>query len=482
MPYQHHHSVPTLDEQLQAVINGGWEQEVLPQLPTDFEQQAEQLHALLRHREFQRGSDLLRGLLAYVLCAPSFRHLGGWAVLIGLANLSHVAWRAHLRKARAWLLWLVCELLAVTTVPADSQAPSMPRILLIDATRLKQPGGRGDDWRVHLGYDLVSGRVVDVRVADRHTAEAFDLFTFVPGDIVIADRGYSRRSQLACALQQGAHVVVRLEVQKVPLLDEQGQPFDVLAWLRERERQGGTQSCVVACEHQGHHFAGRLIAGALPAEAAERARAKARRKASKQQRAIKEQTLFLAGWLLVFSSLPAASWSNAQVLALYRARWQVELLIKRMKSVLKLAQLRGKTALTNEATILALLVCWALQQQEAAQARDILAHVRSHVARLAIGSASASQDSPVAAHAAEAGESVVSSWVLTALCVQTLRTVVQGYWTPARLRACLPCLGRFVCESPRRRQQQESTIRRQLRTHLTAAVLDPSLVFLCSSA
>jgi hypothetical protein len=207
-----HHTLPPLSQQWQTVINEGWEQDVLPQLPVDYDQQAEQLHAIDRYREFARASDLLRGLLAYVLCAPSFRQMGSWAVLIGLADLSHVAWRAHLRKARAWLLWLLCELLAVSVPPVASQAPERPRILLIDATRLKQPGGSGDDWRVHLGYDLLAGRVVDVRVADRHTAEGFDLFTFVPGDIVIADRGYSRRRQLAAALRQGAHLVVRLEV------------------------------------------------------------------------------------------------------------------------------------------------------------------------------------------------------------------------------------------------------------------------------
>jgi hypothetical protein len=479
MPQQHH-TLPPLSEQLQVVINEGWEQEVLPHLPTDYEQQAEQLHALIRHREFQRASDLLRGVLAYVLCAPSFRQMGGWAVLIGLANISHVAWRAHLRKARAWLLWLWCELLTVTSPPASSPSSSMPRMLLIDATRLKQPGGTGDDWRVHLGYDLLGGRLVDVRVADGHTAEAFELFVLGPGDIVIADRGYSRCRQLAYALRHGAQVLVRLEVQKVPLLDEHGQRLDVVAWLRES--QGGTQSRAVALDDQGQRFHGRLIACALPPEAAERARAKARKKASKQQRQLKEQTLVLAGWLLVFCSLPAASWSDEQVLALYRARWQIELLIKRMKSVLKLAQLRGKTALTNEATILARLLCWALQQQEAQQAREVLAQASPHVATLAAVPASASQDTAVPEQAAQPRELVVSSWLLTALCVQTLRTGVQGYWTPARLRACLPHLRRFVCESPRRRQQQESTIRRQLRTQLAAAVPDSSPVFFCSSA
>jgi Transposase DDE domain len=130
--------------------------------------------------------------------------------------------------------------------------------------------------------------------------------------------------------------------------------------------------------------------------------------------------------------LPAASWSDEQVLALYRARWQVELLIKRMKQVLRLAQLRGKTALTNEATILALLVCWALQQQ----ARTVLAQASQQLAALVAIPASPAQDPALAEQAAEPRERAVSSWLLTALCVQTLRTVVQGYWTPARLRAC----------------------------------------------
>ena len=136
MPQQQHHTLPAIDEQLQAVINQGWEHEVLPQLPADYEQQAERLGAFVRQRQLKRVADLLRALLAYVLCAQSFRQLGSWAVLIGLANLSNVAWRSRLRQARAWLLWLLCELLAVTAVPSTSPASRVARILLLDATRL----------------------------------------------------------------------------------------------------------------------------------------------------------------------------------------------------------------------------------------------------------------------------------------------------------------------------------------------------------
>ncbi len=297
------HTLPPLNEQLQAVIKEGWEQEVLPQLPTDYQQQAECLGAFVRQREIKDVADLLRALLAYVLCAPSFRHLGVWARLLGVANISHVAWRQRLRQAQAWLLWLLCQLLAVTAPPCASPPACVQRLVLIDATRLKEPGGTGDDWRVHLGYDLLAGRLVDVRVADRHTAEAFTLFVLGPGDVVVADRGYSRRSQWAYALLCGANVVVRLAVGQAPVLDEQGQSLDVVAWLKAA--QSDCLSRPVAFDHEGQRFHGRLIACALSPEAAERARAKARKKASKQQRDIREETLFLAGWLLVFTSLPA---------------------------------------------------------------------------------------------------------------------------------------------------------------------------------
>jgi Transposase DDE domain len=477
MPQSQHHNVPPLGEQLQAVINEGWEQEVLSQLPTDAEQQAQRLGAFVRQREIKGVADLLRGLLAYVLCAPSFRHLGSWAVLVGLANISHVAWRKRVRQAQAWLLWLLSELLAVSVPPCSQHESGLQRVLLIDATRLKEPGGSGDDWRVHLGDDLLGGRLVGVRVADQHTAEAFELFLLGPGDIVVADRGYSRCRQWAYVLKLGGEVVVRLAVQQVPLFDEQGERLDVVAWLTKVA--WGTQSRVVAFEYEGPRFRGRLIASALRPEAAERARAKARRKASKQQRELKEETLFLAGWLLVFSSLPTQSWSDAQVLALSRARWQIELVIKRMKQVLKLAQLRGKTATTNEATLLVLLGCWALQQQEAQWAREVLGQAQQ---QLTSPQAPAAENEAIHEVPAEPREGAVSSWLLTSLCVQTLRVVVQGSWTPARLRVSLPHLRRFIRGSPRRREHQESTIRRSLGTQLGVSLAGSSLLFSASSA
>lgn len=466
MPQSMPSTVPPHSQALQALIQDEWEHEVLSHLPADYEQQAHTMRAFVRAKGIRCVGDLLRGLLAYVLCAPSFRQVGAWAVLTGVANLSHVAWQKRLRAARSFLLWVLNQRLCI---PVNTSLPQHPRVILLDATRLKEPGGTGDDWRVHVGYDLLAGRLADVKVHDQHTAEGFTLFDWQPADLVVADRGYSRRGQLAHVLRAEAHVVVRLAVQKVPLLDRRGEPFEVLDWLK---KQGpGQWRYPVAFEHHEGCFLGHLLACSLPLRAAERA--KERKRANKQQRHVTEETLFVCGWLLLFSSLSPTHWTDEQVLNLYRARWQVALVIKRMKQVLKLAQLRGKTALTNEATILALLLAWSLQQEEVQHARQGLTQ--------AIEQATCCQ-TPLSADTAcrPMSRATVSSWTTTALSVQTLRLLVQGYWTFARLRDCPPCLQRYLC-SRRRRDHQESRIRRHLLAHPALLVSDGSLPFSCSS-
>ena len=53
----------------------------------------------------------------------------------------------------------------------------------------------------------------------------------------------------------------------------------------------------------------------------------------------------------------------------------------------------------------------------------------------------------------------LSSWRLTGLGLDTLRQQVQGSWSEARLRACLPRLHRFLVDSPRRRVHQGTDVR-----------------------
>src|SRR4029450_13903727 len=98
----------------------------------------------------------------------------------GLADLSEAAWRKRLRACNAWLLWRLSELIAAP----DGAAPPLPgapgRIVLVDASTLGQPGGTGDDWRLHLAYDFTAGRLGQVRVTDRYGGERLAAFAPAP--------------------------------------------------------------------------------------------------------------------------------------------------------------------------------------------------------------------------------------------------------------------------------------------------------------
>jgi hypothetical protein len=114
-----------------------------------------------------------------------------------------------------------------------------------------------------------------------------------------------------------------------PRETDAGQPFNVLRWLRQ---QGSSEREWLGwCQWQKPRYRVRLIAAKFDAQPTQRARSRRRRKAQQAGRTITAPTLLVAGWLLLLTTLEAATWSGADVLYGYRARWQVELVFKNMK-------------------------------------------------------------------------------------------------------------------------------------------------------
>ena len=235
------------------------------------------------------------------------------------------------------------------------------------------------------------------------------------------------------AVRQHAAGGVRLSPATFPLETEAGAPCNVLRWLRHQgsaEREGQSW-----CRWEGRRYRVRLVAAKLDAQATLAARRRARRQAQKAGRTRTAPTRTVAGWVLLLTTLDARTWTTADVLSVYRARWQVALVLKKMKPLLRLNQLRTKHPTSVDATVRALLIGWALHEGTTMLLRTL----RSATAPPAL--------------------TVVSSWLRSGLALDTRRQQVQGQWSEARLQACRSRLRRFLCSRPRCRAHQETTVR-----------------------
>src|SRR5712672_3944792 len=181
MPKPLYHTTREQDRQA-SQSEDDWSKQVLPRLPAHLEEQAKKLKAFERSRQIGSATDLLRGLLAYVYTAHSFQHLSMWSVLVGVADVSANDWRKRLQKASAWLDWLLQEVLAMASgTSVWLVRAGVNRILLIDGTHWKCLGPKGMVWRVHTAFDLLAGRITQLKVTDQSEAEHLEVFDLQPG-------------------------------------------------------------------------------------------------------------------------------------------------------------------------------------------------------------------------------------------------------------------------------------------------------------
>lgn len=405
-----------------------WEQ-LSPDLRRDLEARAKATGALVRRREVRSSLDLLRLILAYALFPWSLRMLGAWFHLLGLGQLSDVAILKRLRRSRVWLGTVLVQLLQQQHVPLTEQAGV--QIRLVDATVIANPGLHNGRWYVHTSFDLGRMALTHLELTDQRSAESLAHFASQPGEIYIADRGYAYAKSLGAHLASGAWHIVRAHWQNLTLHDAADQRLDVLAWLRTQATSSfaAPVECAVRLPTPAGTFAVRLIAAALPPESLTRAQRRVRENAKHKGRRPTEDSLYAAGFILVLTNLPP-SWSACQVLELYRLRWQVELVFKRLKGLFCLAGLRGDDPELTQTFLLGNLV--------AALLVDMLIHgVRSTVPAWFTDL-----------------ERPVSFSRLTQLGVDLLRQSIRGHLPAARICAELPNLRRYLCDSPRRRISQ----------------------------
>ena len=401
----------------------------------DLEGSARYSGALCRKRVIQSAHNLLKLVLGYALTDYSLRMLGLWATLMGWGSLSKSGVRKRICQCQSW----IGVLLVAVLVRGKLVQPRLPgqRLRLFDCSTVSQPGSHKIDWRLHLGFDLCAGRMTDVHLTDGKQGESLTRWQIAPGEICLADRASGVPRSLGVLLGAAASFVIRIGWQNLPLQDGQGQLFGLAQWLKVQSEDPSAppaQVWVWVTTPQGC-FRVRLIARAIPPDKAARNRKKLQAEAKHKKTRLDERSLLAAGFVMVVSNLPQATWSAGEILDLYRFRWQIELVFKRLKSILCFDNLRATDPHLAQVYLLSKLLIALL--------------VTEGEWRLALAAPETFQNP----------DRPVSRWRLNQLALAAFRQSVCGVLSWELIFKHLPQLDRYLCDEPRRRQSQLAALR-----------------------
>jgi transposase len=310
-------------------------------LPEGWREMARETGAMRRARGGITSPEaLLQLLLLHVATGLSLKQAVARAQVQGLASVTDVALLKRLRSAEGWLRELARRMFEASRFARTSTtAPEGRRLRAVDATTVEEPGATGTDWRVHYCISLPDLRCDFYELTDVRGAETYQRVPVVPGDIILGDRGYCHREGVAHVLRHRGDVIVRLNSTNFPLLAaDRNEPFALLPNLRRLQGcRPGEWS--VRFKTADRRWNARLCAVRKTEAAAEKAKKKIQQVASKKGKQLKPDTLEFAEYVFVLATLDRDILGTCETLDLYRARWQIELCFKRLKSLLRLGHL-----------------------------------------------------------------------------------------------------------------------------------------------
>lgn len=318
-------------------------EELLQDLPIDLVASAREFKAFTRGRKIKTPLQLLRLVLLYCGLDQALRTVAGNLTLLE-ERITDSSVQARLKACEAWIQALLPLLVPALPPP---RFPAGYRLVVVDGTAIEGPGTQGTGYRLHLRLELLTLRFVDIVVTDKHSGESLRHFTLGIGEIILADRGYCQPEALLEAHQAGAEWIVRWN-SLMPLWTPAGDRVALAATLAAvpDSQTELTVPVVIGPATGSARLECSLHAYRLSPAQAETARRRCRRQAQKKGKTLKATTLYLAGWVVVVTTLNPTVWSAELVLGLYRFRWQVEVAIKRWKSLLDVDQLRAKEGST----------------------------------------------------------------------------------------------------------------------------------------
>jgi hypothetical protein len=213
-------------------------------------------------------------------------------------------------------------------------------VRLIDASDISLQGSKSSDYRLHYDFDLFGFTARSLEMTQVKEGETLTRYTINPEDIVIADRIYGTITGIEHVLAGGGSFVLRLRAKSFNLYDGHGEPISLLPQV---QHLGEYESTSIHCHYKlptGKLCPLRIVVMKKSQQAiAQTHRKLAKRSSRKQTKPVSSDTSMINEYIVLATNL---DYTNEQVLELYRARWQIEQVFYRLKSLFGFGEIPNK--------------------------------------------------------------------------------------------------------------------------------------------
>jgi hypothetical protein len=325
------------------------------------EEVAEEHPVVLRRRKFTTAT-LARTFILGFLANPraSDEELAQTAALCGAEVTAQAVEQRHTARLAGFLEALFRRATRCVVGSQKTLAPLLDRfaaVLILDSTTATLPdalrdrfpgcggshGGGQAAMKSQVQWDLKHGALDAVVIEPGRDCDyktSLQSAPLPPGSLRVTDLGYFDTEVFERLNRQGVFWLSRLQF-GTSVFTVEGQRLSLLDWLGGQPGAFVEQPILMGAERK---VACRMVAWRVPQEVADRRRqkliAEARRK---EGRVPGTERLAWCDWTILVTSVTADLLNPKEIAVLYRARWQIELLFKRWKSLGLIAELSGST-------------------------------------------------------------------------------------------------------------------------------------------
>lgn len=338
-------------------VFNAWD-ELVALFPANYAQIAEELGVMRKNRADKDLLQAIRVLFIHLGAGYSLKETALRAEMSKISTISSVALYHRLKKFGPFFRAMCDELMLENHKLTLHEGK---RIKIVDASTVSEPGQTGSTFRLHLSFslpELVCDYMELTPTKGVGSGETLKKFPVRINDLYLADAGYCHFGGIEHVVNSGGDVCVRVNRQALHFYNIDGDEISLKDWIESQNLttplKAAGMTCLISGANRGSRLEGRICVVKKDEQVILEAQKKLKRRAQKDscggtQVKISPETEFLQEYVILFTTLEQSDCDNRKVCDLYRIRWQIELLFKRLKSLLNLGHLPKTTSASSEA-------------------------------------------------------------------------------------------------------------------------------------